>query len=104
MMAGMMLGLSGRGKGMRHLGRMMGRGGMSNLLGTDMLRMSSMMSRDFSTTPPQRPPLPSTPPGAESATNRPLIPFKPQQQGSAGGKPMVFACCLGAGSIRRSGV
>ena len=83
MMAGMMLGLSSRGRGMRHLGRMMGRG--SNPSGTDMLRMTSMMSRDFSTTPPQRPSLPSTPPGAESITNRYLIPIEPQRQGSAGG-------------------
>ena len=82
MMVGIMLSLSGRGRGMRHLGRMMERSGMRNPLGTDMLRMTSMMSRDFSTTPPQRPRLPSAPPGAESATNRFLVPFGPGPQGS----------------------
>ena len=97
MIASMVLGLSGRGKGMRHLGRMMGHGGMSNPLGTDMLRMSSIMSREFSTKPPQRPPLTGTPPGAESATNRPLIPFKPQPQGSAGGSRWFAPAALGLG-------
>ena len=97
MMASMMLGLSGRGRGMRHLGRMMGHGAMSNPFGTDMLRMSSIMSREFSTKPPQRPPLTGTPPGAESATNRPLIPFKPQPQGSAGGSRWFAPAALGLG-------
>ena len=96
-MASMVLGLSGRGKGMRHLGRMMGHGAMSNPFGTDMLRMSSRMSRDFSTTPPQRPPLTGTHPGAESATNRPLIPFKPQPQGSAGGSRWFAPAAWGLG-------
>ena len=97
MIASMVLGLSGRGRGMRHLGKMMGHGAMSNPLGTDMLRMSSRMSRDFSTTPPQRPPLPGTPLGAESATNRPLIPFKPQPQGSAGGSRWFSPAAWGLG-------
>ena len=104
MMAGMMLGLSGRGRGMRHLGRMMGRGGMSNPFGTDILRMSSMMSRDFSTKPSQRPSLPSTPPGAESATNRPLILFKPQPQGSAGGSRWSSPATWGVGVLGALGL
>ena len=97
MVAGMMLGLSGRGKGMRHLGKMMGRGGLSNPFGTDMLKMSSMMSRDFSTTAPHRPPLRGTPPGAESATNRYLNPFNPQSQGGAGGSRWSSPATWGLG-------
>lgn len=97
MIAGIMRGFSGRGRGMRHLGRMMGHGAMSNPFGTDMLRMSSIMSRDFSTIPPQRPPLTGTHPEAESATNRPLIPFKPQPQGSAGGSRWFAPAAWGLG-------
>ena len=82
MMAGIMLGLSGRGRGMRHLGRMMGHGVMGNPSGTDMFRMSSMMSRDFSTKPPKLPGMPGTSPGAESAAYRPLVPFRPQPHGN----------------------
>ena len=104
MMAGIMLGLSGRGRGMRHLGRMMGCGDMNNPFGTNMLKMSSMMSRDFSTTPPQRLPLRSTPPGAEPATNRPLIPFKPLSEGSAGGSRWSAPATLGLGVLGALGL
>ncbi len=99
MMAGMMLGLGSRGRGMRRLGRMMGRGGMNNPSGTDTLRMTSMMSRDFSTTPSRRPPLLSTISGLETATNRPLIPFKPRPQGSPGGSRWVSPAVWGAGIL-----
>ena len=104
MMAGMMLGLSGHGKGMRYLGRMMGRGGMSNPSGTDMFRMTSMMSRDFSTTPPQQPRLLSIPPGAEAATYKSLIPFQSQQQGSTGGSRWFSPAIWGAGVLGALGL
>ena len=104
MMAAMMLGLSGRGRGMGHLGRMMGRGGMNNPSVTDMLRVSSMMSRDFSTTAPQRSSLFSAPPKAESATNRPLIPFKPLPEGSAGGSRWSAPATLGLGVLGALGL
>ena len=87
MMAGMMLGLGSRGRGMRPLGRMMGRGGMSNPSGTDLSRMASIMSRDFSSTPSQRPRLLSIPAGPELATNSSPLPIGtgPQSSGWRGG-------------------
>ena len=104
MTAGMMLGLSGRSRGMRYLGRMMGRGSMSNPSGTDLLKMTSMMSRDFSATPPQRPSLLSTISGLEAATNRPLIPFQPPPQGSPSGSRWFSPTIWGAGVLGALGL
>ena len=97
MMAGIMLGLSGRGRGMGHLGRMMGHGVMGNPSGTDMLRMSSLMSRNFSTTPPQQPRMFGTSPGADSATDRPVIPFRSRPNGSSGGSRWFSFATWGLG-------
>ena len=84
MVGGIALGLSGRGKGMRFLGKVMGPGGMKKPLGAGMSRVPPVF-RDFSTQTPQRPRLPGVPRGTESAAGIRLPPIERQAQGGAGG-------------------
>lgn len=97
MMASVMLGLSGRGRGMRHLGRMMGHGAMGNRPATDMMRMLPSISRKPGTKATQQPPLSGTLPETKQASGMPLFPFRPRPQGGAGGSRRFSPAVLGLG-------